>query len=207
MRALTSWCKESNLSLNVSKTKEVIVDFRRGKRTTHVPLMIEGTPVEIVDSYKYLGVHITKNLRWDTHISSLVKKTGGKIFYLRRLKKVTRNQPLLKAFYTATVESVLTGSITAWYGNCSTQDKRKLKRVIRTAERIVGSPLPCLDDIYRKRCRTKAEKIRKDSSHPRHHIFQLMRSGRLRNLRSKTKRMRRSFFPQAIRILNDSFSR
>jgi hypothetical protein len=29
MRALGVWCQENNLSLNVNKTKEMVVDFRK----------------------------------------------------------------------------------------------------------------------------------------------------------------------------------
>jgi hypothetical protein len=32
MRALGVWCQENNLSLNVNKTKEIIVDFRKQQR-------------------------------------------------------------------------------------------------------------------------------------------------------------------------------
>ncbi|KAI3354636.1 hypothetical protein L3Q82_019140 [Scortum barcoo] len=32
---LTQWCSNNNLVLNTSKTKEVIVDYRRSRRTEH----------------------------------------------------------------------------------------------------------------------------------------------------------------------------
>jgi len=32
--------------------------------------------------------------------------------------------PPQRAFYAAAIESVLTGSITAWYGSCSATDRR-----------------------------------------------------------------------------------
>ncbi len=51
---LTSWCQENCLSLNVSKTKELIVDFRKRQQRPYTPLMISGTPVERVISFKYL---------------------------------------------------------------------------------------------------------------------------------------------------------
>ncbi|KAI3367125.1 hypothetical protein L3Q82_008194 [Scortum barcoo] len=39
VRALTSWCQDNNLHLNVSKTKELIVDFRKeAERGTRPPL-------------------------------------------------------------------------------------------------------------------------------------------------------------------------
>ncbi len=63
---LTSWCQDNCLSLNVSKTKELIVDFRkRQQRPYSGPLMISGTPVS---SFKYLCVNISEDLTWTTHI-------------------------------------------------------------------------------------------------------------------------------------------
>ena len=39
VRALAEWCQENNLSLNVNKMKELIVDFRKQQReqpTVHI---------------------------------------------------------------------------------------------------------------------------------------------------------------------------
>ncbi len=65
---LTAWCQDNCLSLNVSKTKELIVDFRKRQQQPYTPLMISGTPVERVSSFKYLGVNISEDLTWTTHI-------------------------------------------------------------------------------------------------------------------------------------------
>ncbi len=81
----------------------------------------------------------------------------------------------------------------------------KLCRVVRLAERISGSALPSLQDIYPKRCISRAAKIIKDSSYPGNLLFFLLPSGkRFRNMMAKTERLRRSFFPQAIRLLNSN---
>ncbi len=55
---LTKWCQENHLSLNINKTKELVVDFRRQSRE-HTPITIDKTPVERVNSFKFLCVHIT----------------------------------------------------------------------------------------------------------------------------------------------------
>ena len=55
---LAVWCQDKNLSLNVTKTKEMIVDYKK-KRTEHTPSLLEGAAVEQVESFKFLGVHIT----------------------------------------------------------------------------------------------------------------------------------------------------
>jgi hypothetical protein len=46
VRTLRVWCQENNLSLNVNKTKEIIVDFRKQQRE-HPPTYIEGTGVKL----------------------------------------------------------------------------------------------------------------------------------------------------------------
>ena len=58
MRTPGVWCPENNLSHNVNKTKEMIVDFRKQQRV-HPPIHIDETAVEKVESFKFLGVHIT----------------------------------------------------------------------------------------------------------------------------------------------------
>ena len=37
VRDLAMWCQDNNLSLNVIKTKEMIVDYRK-RRTEHTPM-------------------------------------------------------------------------------------------------------------------------------------------------------------------------
>lgn len=45
VHTLMQWCVENHLSLNISKTKDLVVDFRREKRE-QTPITINGTPVE-----------------------------------------------------------------------------------------------------------------------------------------------------------------
>ncbi len=193
----------TTVSLNVRKTKELIVDFRKRQQRPYTPLMISGTPVERVSSFKYLGVNISEDLTWTTHIQTQVKKARQRLYHLRQLRKFRVSPAILKTFYSGAIESVLTQCISVWYGNSSNQDCKALQRVMRLAERISGSALPSLQDIYFKRCKSRAAKIIKDSTHPGNHLFCLLPSGkRFRSMMVKTERLRRSFFPQAIRLLN-----
>ncbi len=80
---LTSWCQDNCLSLNASKTKELIVDFRKRHLLPYTPLMISGTPVERVSSFKYLGVNISEDLTWTTRIQTQVKKARQRLYRAR----------------------------------------------------------------------------------------------------------------------------
>ena len=42
---LTEWCSANNLELNVSETKEVIMDFRKSC-AAHAPISIDSVDVE-----------------------------------------------------------------------------------------------------------------------------------------------------------------
>ncbi len=198
---LTKWCQENHLSLNIDKTKELVVDYRRQSRE-HTPITIDKTPVERVSSFKFLGVHITEDLTWSAHTDAVLKKAHQHLFFLRRLRKFGTSPRILRSFYTCTVESILTGCITAWFGNSTAGNRRALERVVRTACHIVGGELPSLQDIYTRRCTRKARRIIKDSSHPSHSLLSLLPSGRrFRSIRSRISRLRDSFFPQAIRLM------
>jgi hypothetical protein len=60
------WCQNNNLSLDVSKTKEQIVDYRK-RRAEQAPININGGVMELVESFKFLGFHITNDLSWFKH--------------------------------------------------------------------------------------------------------------------------------------------
>ncbi len=163
--------------------------------------MISGTPVERVSSFKYLGVNISENLTWTTHIQTQVKKARQRLYHLRQLRKFRVSPAILNILYSGAIESVLTQCISVWYSNATNQDCKALQRIVRLAERISGSALPSLQDIYFKRCKSRAAKIIKDSNHPGNHLFCLLPSGKhFRSMMAKTERLRRSFFPQAPKL-------
>jgi hypothetical protein len=64
----------------------MIVDFRKQQRE-HPPIHIEGTVVENVESFKFLGIHITYKPKLSTHTDSVVRKAQQRLFNLRKLKK------------------------------------------------------------------------------------------------------------------------
>ncbi|KAI3365925.1 hypothetical protein L3Q82_009696 [Scortum barcoo] len=168
---LEGWCRQNNLCINVKKTKEMIVDFRRGRHLPS-PLYIGGTAVEVVSSF-------------------------------RRLRRAGLGSSVLTSFYRCVVESVLSSCIIVWHGSCSAAEKKALQRVVKAAQRTVGCSLPTTTDIYTSRCRKRASCIMKDPTHTAHELFVPLPSGRrLRSIKSRTTRLRNSFFLEAVRLLN-----
>ncbi len=174
----------------------MIVDFRRNPPALP-PLTIMNSTVTAVESFT-----ISQDLKWDNHI---VKKAQQRLYFLRQLRKFNLPQELLIQFYSAIIESVLCSSITVWFGSATKRDIRRLQRTVRTAKRIIGAPLPSLQELYTSRVRKRAKKVTLNPSHPAHSLFELLPSGRrYRSLSIKTARYKNSFFPQAVSHLNNT---
>ena len=58
--ALNKWCGDFCLTLNVCKTREMILDLRKGHN--HEPATINGDKMEIVNKFKYMGTIIDSKL-------------------------------------------------------------------------------------------------------------------------------------------------
>ncbi len=125
-------------------------------------------------SVKSSGTPISQELKWDNHIDSIVKKAQHRLYFLRQLRKFNLPQELLIQFYSAIIESVLCTSITAWFSSATKSDLRRLRRVVRTAERIIGTTFPPLQELYLSRVSKRAGKITLDRSHPAHSLFELV---------------------------------
>ena len=202
VQRLTEWCSENNLSLNIKKTKELIIDYRK-KQDTHTPLHINGETVERVSSFKFLGIHIPENLSWAINTTAIVKKAQQRLYFLHTLRKVNLSQQHLRSFYRCSIESVLTYGILPWYGSSSAADRKSLQRIIKTAQNIINQQLPTMDTIFNSRCLQKTHNIMKDSYHPANYLFELLPSGKCyRSIRTRTTRFINSFYPKAVTILN-----
>ncbi len=116
--------------------------FQETEQRTHTHHHRQDT-CGAVNSFKFFSVHITEDLTWSAHTDAVLKKTHQRLlFFLRRLRKFGMSPSILRSFYTCTVESILTGCITAWFGNSTAGNRKALQRVVQTARHIVGGELP-----------------------------------------------------------------
>ena len=197
-----TWCNLHNLSLNTGKAKKII-DFRKAQPAYYPPLIISGSAVERVQSIKFLWIHLREDLTSRDNTTAVTRKAQQRLHLLRRLKRTGLSKSALTVFYRGTIKSILTYCISSWYGNSKAEERQRLSRVIKTAERIIGVPQLPLLGIYNNRCTCRAKCIIQDSSHPSHRLFSLLQSGRrYRSIRTRTSRLHNSFFPSAVRLLN-----
>ncbi|XP_064869722.1 protein Niban 1-like [Oncorhynchus nerka] len=74
----------------------MIVDYRK-RRAEHAPIHIDKAVVEQVESFKFLGVHITNKLSWSKHTKTVMKRAQQCLFPLKRLEGFGMGPQILKS--------------------------------------------------------------------------------------------------------------
>ena len=60
---------------------------------------MNNQPLEIVKSAKLLGMSISSNLKWNIHITEIIKKCAPRFFFVRQLKRAHLATSELLTFY------------------------------------------------------------------------------------------------------------
>ncbi|KAJ0001685.1 hypothetical protein NQD34_001481 [Periophthalmus magnuspinnatus] len=101
-----TWSEKNYLQLNVTKTKELVVDLRRTKAAV-TPISIHGVSVDVVEEYKYLGVYLDNKLDWSRNVDAVYKKGQSRLYFLRRLRSFDICRTMLRMFYESMVASAI----------------------------------------------------------------------------------------------------
>lgn len=82
---------------------------------------IQPIVIERVTDFRFLGVHIEKDLTWGMNTTKLVKKAQQILYFLRVLRKYNIAQSLLVSFYRSIIESLLTYCFCVWFPSCTVE--------------------------------------------------------------------------------------
>ncbi len=156
------WCDDACLQLNVSKTKNMIIEFRTKPHSSQATL-IRGEKVEIVVSYKYLGTTIDNRLCFDVNTEVLCKKGQQRLYCLRKSFNIDRT--LMELFYKSYIEPVLSFSICCLFGNLSVKHKNALNRIVTLSGKIIGKEQSSLSFLFNRNVLSRAQSVLLDSDH------------------------------------------
>ena len=128
--SLCRWTDSNLLTFNATKCKYMIVS--RKKQPTHpsTPIMIKGTSLECVTSYKYLGVWLTSTLNWSLQVMEVCKKARQQLgaLYRRFYGHISPDTFCCSIWHTY----VLTLSMQQWYGTLTNMVWRSPSRTSKS---------------------------------------------------------------------------
>ena len=96
---ISDWVSCNHLTLNPNKCKTMIISRKRNP-VQPPQLILNGTPLDQVETFKYLGVLLSSELSWSLHIDSICTKARKLIGLLYRRFYGNVNQQGLYSLYT-----------------------------------------------------------------------------------------------------------
>ena len=109
---LGSWARKWGVRFPPVKCNMMQLMRKRIKKI-HASYTLEGTDLENVESIKYLGVTITSDFSWNTHVSNVCTKANGTLGFLRR-NLYSCSKEVEEAAYKGLVPSVLDYGSSIW---------------------------------------------------------------------------------------------
>ena len=87
LQSVAHWMRENRLSLNVGKTKFMMVGSRnRLSMVPEISVSLNGELIDNVTVFKYLGMLLDNHLQFHPHIDKLVDKTSSKLSLLYKTR-------------------------------------------------------------------------------------------------------------------------
>jgi len=135
LQQVHEWSKSWLVTFNPAKTESMIFS-KKTKKPDHLPLYLNGVPITQVKIHKHLGLTISDDAKWDTHISLVIQKAWKRIGIMRSLKFFLSRSNLEK-MYISFVRPIIEYSNEVW-DNCSNFLKNEIELIHHEAARIVS---------------------------------------------------------------------
>ena len=124
---LGSWARKWGMRFQPVKCNMMQLTNKRINKI-EASYTLEGTVLENVDSIKYLGVTITNDLKWNTHINNICTKANRTLGFLRR-NLFSCPQDVKEAAYKGLVRPVLEYGSSVWdpHTKCLQEELEKVQ--------------------------------------------------------------------------------
>ena len=129
---VTDWLVCSKLTINVNKTKAVIFTRKHISRDSIPDIKVLNKNVEILKEINFLGIVLSSNLSWKSHINDIVMKIS-KLNSIVYLVRDSLNSETLKIIYNSLVYPYLTYCNVIW----GSTYKSNISPLIKITKRVV----------------------------------------------------------------------
>lgn len=89
------WCNYNTLTLNIDKTKAMVLDVKNKNTSNLCKLKINDRNLEYVDRIVYLGILLDRHLNFMLHYDGIMRRLNDKIYLLCKIRRYVNT-------YTAT---------------------------------------------------------------------------------------------------------
>ena len=133
---LCQWIRSNRLLLNGGKTKMIIFRNRYQQINKKLNFRVSGEKINPTSSVKYLGVHLTQTLTWNTYLLELIPNLNRAVGLLSKIRHYTPKS-LLRTIYYSLFNSHLIYACQTW-GQSKTELFNKIQKLQDKALRIIN---------------------------------------------------------------------
>jgi hypothetical protein len=130
--SIKQWANLNKMIINLEKTKEIVFHRPNPKTDLLIPPLPEICRVKEV---KLLGVIITSNLKFDSHVDFILKICSQRAFLLKRFRDQGLSSKLLDVAFTAFILSRIMYASQAWSGHVSAASIGRIDAFLRRMHR------------------------------------------------------------------------
>ena len=123
MQSTNTWFKNNQLVLNKEKTKYI---YFNNTNTGSININPNLNSIKQTDEAKFLGIIITSNLSWESHITQVANKIKPAIAILYKIRDLVDETVLLQVYH-ALIQSHISYGILLWGGAPQSQIETLLK--------------------------------------------------------------------------------
>ena len=113
-RSHSKFVYKQDYVFNISKCKQMLLSRKRNS-ATHPLMLLNGFPLEIMRSYKYLGFLMTSDLSWRDHIGFLCSKAKKMLRLLYRQFSSNSSSRTMKKLYLPLVRPLMECGGEVWH--------------------------------------------------------------------------------------------
>ena len=136
MATVTQWLKLNKLTLNVGKTKLMILGSQRRLNVINdVNLTIAGVNIERVETFKYLGIMLDQYLSFESHIQYVYNKCCARLGMLRKARSCLGQKMALTLNKSLAILHMDLGDVL--YDIAPKEQKNKLQMTQNSACRVI----------------------------------------------------------------------
>ena len=121
----------NKFQLNGKKCKEIRISFARCQPQFE-PVYINDIEIEVLKTVKLLGLNISSDLKWNCHVSEIVKK-----HFLKQLKRAKIAEKELLIFYITRIRPITEYACAVFHKGLSKYLSIDLGRIQKRALRII----------------------------------------------------------------------
>ena len=133
---VAQWTATNKMALNYDKTKELCICFKRSPLDIP-PLTTNDRPIEQVKSTRLLGVTLTADLKWQSHIDEITAKASQRLYFIILLNRAGVDSHHLVNIYTSLVRSVVEYACQVQHTSLTKQQTKQLESIQRRTIRII----------------------------------------------------------------------